>query len=144
MNLVLQTRRRKKISLTPLIDIVFILLLFFMLSSSFKRWQVIDLTSAQASEHPGDESELEPLFLLLYESGEVKLWPNKRSWNKASEIKMDELEPLKSEKQLRPAALLVPEKKTNIQTMIDALEHLDSLGVNAQLTEPVGAHPSTR
>ncbi len=36
-------RRRPLISLTPLIDVVFILLVFFMLSSSFLDWRSITL-----------------------------------------------------------------------------------------------------
>jgi len=36
-------RRRPLISLTPLIDVVFILLVFFMLASSFLDWRAIDL-----------------------------------------------------------------------------------------------------
>ena len=38
------------ISLTPLIDVVFILLLFFMLSSNFTRWHQINVQSATSSE----------------------------------------------------------------------------------------------
>ena len=37
---------RRLISLTPLIDVVFILLVFFMLVSSFLDWRVITLDSA--------------------------------------------------------------------------------------------------
>ena len=37
--------RRPLISLTPLIDVVFILLVFFMLASSFLDWRSIDLTA---------------------------------------------------------------------------------------------------
>lgn len=36
-------RRRALISMTPLIDVVFILLIFFMLASSFLNWRVIGL-----------------------------------------------------------------------------------------------------
>lgn len=36
-------RRRQMISLTPLIDVVFILLVFFMLASSFQDWHTIEL-----------------------------------------------------------------------------------------------------
>ena len=36
-------RRRPLIGLTPLIDVVFILLVFFMLASSFLDWRSIDL-----------------------------------------------------------------------------------------------------
>lgn len=38
-------RRRPMISLTPLIDVVFILLIFFMLASSFLDWRAIDLNA---------------------------------------------------------------------------------------------------
>jgi biopolymer transport protein ExbD len=38
--------KRSLISLTPLIDVVFILLIFFMLASSFLEWQYIQLSVA--------------------------------------------------------------------------------------------------
>lgn len=38
-------RRRALISLTPLIDVVFILLVFFMLASSFLDWRAIELNA---------------------------------------------------------------------------------------------------
>lgn len=38
-------RRRALITLTPLIDVVFILLVFFMLASSFLDWRAIDLNA---------------------------------------------------------------------------------------------------
>ena len=37
-------KKRQAISLTPLIDVVFILLLFFMLSSSFVPWRQINVS----------------------------------------------------------------------------------------------------
>lgn len=40
---VVPARKSARISLTPLIDVVFILLLFFMLSSSFMQWRQLDL-----------------------------------------------------------------------------------------------------
>lgn len=51
-------RRRQIISLTPLIDVVFILLVFFMLASSFFDWKAVSLstptlgTSASNNEPP--------------------------------------------------------------------------------------------
>ena len=41
-------RRRQLISLTPLIDVVFILLVFFMLASSFLDWRSIVLSAPSA------------------------------------------------------------------------------------------------
>ena len=68
-----QGRRRPLISLTPLIDVVFILLVFFMLASSFLDWRSIDLNApAQAAAGPALEGallvEIHPDRLLL--SGE--------------------------------------------------------------------------
>ncbi|OOC09384.1 ExbD/TolR family protein, partial [Thioalkalivibrio halophilus] len=39
-------RRRNLISLTPLIDVVFILLVFFMLASSFLDWRAVELEAS--------------------------------------------------------------------------------------------------
>ncbi|MBO8087018.1 MAG: biopolymer transporter ExbD, partial [Marichromatium sp.] len=40
--------RRNPISLTPLIDVVFILLLFFMLASHFDQWRALALDARGA------------------------------------------------------------------------------------------------
>lgn len=37
---------RRRMSMTPLIDVIFLLLLFFMLSSTFSRFSEIELSSA--------------------------------------------------------------------------------------------------
>ncbi|TQV76302.1 ExbD/TolR family protein [Denitrobaculum tricleocarpae] len=48
--LALRPRRRQLISLTPLIDVVFILLVFFMLASSFLDWRSIELNTPGTSQ----------------------------------------------------------------------------------------------
>lgn len=53
--------KRRAISLTPLIDVVFILLLFFMLSSSFIRWGGIDASFAKAA--PSKENVIRRVYL---------------------------------------------------------------------------------
>ncbi len=55
-------QRRQMISLTPLIDVVFILLLFFMLSSTFMQWRQIDVSSP--SESDTEEQQLTHITLL--------------------------------------------------------------------------------
>jgi len=46
--------RRPLVSLTPLIDVVFILLVFFMLASSFSKEEVIKMLTPAATEAAGD------------------------------------------------------------------------------------------
>ena len=57
-------RRRAVISLTPLIDVVFILLIFFMLASSFLDWRTVDLYAA-APGNAAQASDAPPLVLRL-------------------------------------------------------------------------------
>ena len=45
-----QPRRRTLISLTPLIDVVFILLVFFMLASNFLEWRAITLDAPKEAK----------------------------------------------------------------------------------------------
>ena len=51
---------RTSISLTPLIDVVFILLIFFMLASSFRNWHTIhlDVSPPGAADQSGEEEAL--------------------------------------------------------------------------------------
>ncbi|WP_041766464.1 ExbD/TolR family protein [Psychromonas ingrahamii] len=48
-------KRKQAISLTPFIDVVFILLLFCMLSSNFAKWQAIRLPASAASQQASNE-----------------------------------------------------------------------------------------
>ncbi len=53
-------RRSAVVSLTPLIDVVFMLLLFFMLATSFDRWRSIELSagSNRLAAAPSDRQTL--------------------------------------------------------------------------------------
>ena len=53
--------KRRPVTLTPLIDIIFLLLLFFMLSSTFTRFAELPLLNAG----PGAARETAPLFVQL-------------------------------------------------------------------------------
>lgn len=53
------------IGLTPLIDVVFILLLFFLLASHFHQWRAFHLDTAPVSRTDGEVAADEPPALLL-------------------------------------------------------------------------------
>ena len=57
------TFRRRRLSLTSLIDVIFLLLLFFMLSSTFSRHGEIAFLAA--SQGSGGSADRPPLFLRL-------------------------------------------------------------------------------
>lgn len=48
--------------MTPLIDVIFLLLLFFMLTSTFSKFSEVELTSASQGS---DATDAAPLFLQL-------------------------------------------------------------------------------
>ena len=57
--------RRRRLSMTSLIDVIFLLLLFFMLSSTFSRFAEVELSTASAGG--ADSSDVETSFLQLGE-----------------------------------------------------------------------------
>lgn len=66
-----QERRRGLISLTPLIDVVFILLVFFMLASNFLEWRSITLDAP--TEATGRGSSIEGTLLIEVRSDGLRM-----------------------------------------------------------------------
>lgn len=62
-------RRRPAIGLTPLIDVVFILLIFFMLASSFLDWRDIDLAPPTGASA---DASMEGAFLVEIRTEDVR------------------------------------------------------------------------
>lgn len=60
-----KTRRATRLSMTSLIDVIFLLLLFFMLSSTFSKFAEVELTAAGSSARASDVAQEPPLFLRL-------------------------------------------------------------------------------
>ena len=68
-----RTSRRSIISLTPLIDVVFILLLFFMLTSRFQHYQAMALKVPAADFSATSQTDVEPVVLELTSDGRVSI-----------------------------------------------------------------------
>jgi len=58
--------RRRAVALTPLIDVIFLLLLFFMLSSTFMRFGEIEIAAAGGGITPDGPP---PVFMQLRQDG---------------------------------------------------------------------------
>ena len=65
-------RRRALISLTPLVDLVLILLVFFMVASSFRDWRAITLDAGVGAES-GVTTRMEGALLVEVLPGSVRL-----------------------------------------------------------------------
>ncbi len=63
-------RARARIGLTSLIDVIFILLIFFMLATRFEVWQALDVSAGKAGAAP---SETRPLLVKIHPAGVFEL-----------------------------------------------------------------------
>ncbi len=61
--------RRKAVGLTSLIDVIFLLLLFFMLASSFTRYQLVPLASGAS----GGGAAARPALIRVHSAGRMDL-----------------------------------------------------------------------
>ena len=121
---------RKLIGLTPLIDVVFILLLFFMLSSNFMHWRQISLSSANQTENTPDE-----ILVVRVESDAGRVTHDGKTYQLSD---LDGLRTLVAE---APEAVYAveaaPEVKT--QTLVSLLDQLHRAG--AQKVSMTGVLP---
>ena len=118
MNALLPPRPRKAISLTALIDVVFILLMFFMLTSSFTQWnsQQIKASISGDSTASADDSDMQ--FLLLRSGGQASVF---------SAGERSGVEPLAQALQrLNPdaAVTLIPDATLSVQQILDSIATL--------------------
>ncbi len=112
--------RRRTINLTPLIDVVFILLMFFMLTSTFTHWKAIDLRVPAASPG-GDAQRLQAV--ILHADGALSL--------QGRPLSLSDADAAPGPAALDPAGMVVvfPEADTRVQTIVTAFERLAAHGI---------------
>lgn len=107
-------RRRRPLSLTSLIDVIFLLLLFFMLSSTFTRFSEVEISGGRA----GTASAEQPDILMRIESEQWVVNGQRFTEDEA----IEEMKRLK-ENGANVAALLVRGDIAS-QTMVSAVERV--------------------
>lgn len=122
MNTGLYQRRRRHIGLTALIDVVFILLLFFMLSSTFTRWRTVDFESPIAGS---SETTQKPQIVLLDESGGLKLHDSDFSISGIDQLGTADAGIFEADQ----ALVLLAAADTSVQTIVLAIEGLNEIGL---------------
>ena len=123
----MQPRRREEpdVNLTPLIDVVFLLLIFFMVSTTFERETEISIELPEAS---GKQVETQPLQLEISIDAKGRYFVNK------VEVINTQLETLKQAiskaagNEKRPRVLLSADRNTPHQAVITAMDAARQLG----------------
>ena len=72
MNLFLKQNKSSEINVAPLIDVVFLLLIFFMLASEFTDFKTIDMTSPSET-NTNIENKNKPIIVNLSPEGKIKV-----------------------------------------------------------------------
>ena len=115
MTALLAPRPRKPISLTALIDVVFILLMFFMLTSSFTTRHETRLHTATAAI---DSTPQEALQLALTPAGDWLRLPGLQT----TDSRWLQGQPVDS------AILVYPQAATQVQTIVSQMQQLRQMG----------------
>ena len=118
-------RRRARVSLTPLIDVVFILLVFFMLASSFVRERAIALETAT----PGAEATASSPNHYLLRVGTD--WYEFAGERLALDVLRDKLERIDDEAGSEPPVVSVQAlENVTVQRVVAALDALDAARID--------------
>lgn len=115
MNPLFAARPSKKISLTALIDVVFILLMFFMLTSSFSQWRTVDLAAPATATVIANS---EPQLVFISPIGAFSLQDGSRVSATA----------LAEQFNVEQAVVIIPDEQTQLQILVSGIEQLKNLG----------------
>lgn len=126
--LTIARQNRKKISglnLTPLIDVIFLLMVFFMLTSRFALDQVLNLGLVPIASTPVSEAKPGNTILVLLDAdGKFQLWSEDGSKSEDA-LPLSSLKaaivPLLRKQESRPV-VIVTDAKSSVQQAVSAME----------------------
>ena len=123
MALLTKKKKNIEINVAPLIDIVFLLLIFFMLTSEFTDFKTIDMISPNQSSTNIQNNDL-PIIINLSENGLIEI--------DKIEIKLEDLSEKIQMKLLNSSnkkIVISTLNKTKINNLIIVVDTIRSLGI---------------
>ena len=123
MQLFTKEKKNIEINVAPLIDVVFLLLIFFMLASEFTDFKTIDMISPNQSEVDQPESNL-PLIINLSEKGDITIDSKEVSFNKLTQTVKDKLSNKKETK-----IIISTPHDTKVNILIKIVDTIRGLGI---------------
>ncbi|NKN32791.1 biopolymer transporter ExbD [Marichromatium bheemlicum] len=116
--------RRHPISLTPLIDVVFILLLFFMLASHFDQWRALALDARGAKVGAAVSGEARAAMLLrLHADARIDL-----SGESLTPAQLEQRVERALERDPELVVVIQSAPEVELQTIVSTIDHLVSAG----------------
>ena len=123
MQLFTKEKKNIEINVAPLIDVVFLLLIFFILASEFTDFKTIDMISPNQSEIDQPESNL-PLIINLSEKGDITIDSKEVSFNKLTQTVKDKLSNKKETK-----IIISTPHETKVNILIKIVDTIRGLGI---------------
>ncbi|WP_430470491.1 ExbD/TolR family protein [Thalassospira lucentensis] len=122
----MQLRERNRgsspmIGLTPLIDVVFILLIFFMLASSFLDWKGFEMSVAITDGKATSQSDVLPVTINVDANGKLSL--------SGEAVSLSALAPMLVRDHANAPVRLRPINGANLQHLIEVMDALGRGGV---------------
>jgi biopolymer transport protein ExbD len=119
-------QRRPAINAAPLVDVVFLLLVFFLLTSSFIRFRMLDLTLAAPPQSEGKEVDsTAAIFIRIGVSGVVTVGEEIVIVEQLAQFISDKLQSLPD-----TAAIILTERGARLQLLVTVLEQVRAGGVH--------------
>ena len=123
MALLIRKKKSIDINVAPLIDIVFLLLIFFMLTSEFTDFKTIDMISPNQSNASIEKKNL-PIIINLSENGLIEIDKAEVKLENLSEIIQRKLINSKNKK-----IVISTLNETKINNLIIVVDMIRSLGI---------------
>jgi biopolymer transport protein ExbD len=123
MQLFTKEKKNIEINVAPLIDIVFLLLIFFMLASEFTDFKTIDMVSPNQKNTEINKSDL-PIIIELSENGIININSKEVKLNELSEIINEKLNNKKDNK-----VVVSTPNETKVNILIKVVDTIRSLGI---------------
>ena len=123
MALLIKEKKSIEINVAPLIDVVFLLLIFFMLTSEFTDFKTIDMISPNQSSASIENKNL-PIIINLTEEGSIEIDKAEVKLENLSEIIQRKLINSKNKK-----IVISTLNETKINNLIIVVDMIRSLGI---------------
>lgn len=124
-------KRKKSVNLTSLIDVIFLLVMFFLLTSKFVVSEVVDLNLSTLQEHSDAKTSQGSLEVILVEGGKFIIAQKRYDLSSLPSVISKAIAKDKS-----TPIVLVNEKGASVQNLVTAMDAIKIAGgLNVSITE---------
>ena len=119
-------RRRSLVILTPLVDVVFILLVFFMLAANFSDQRVIDMLTPAAAKEAAEADSIGVVLIRVGRNGMLNI-----SGLPTTPVRLAQEVAVRSVGDIEYSYLVQPDRGVSLQEVVSVVDLLKSSGARS-------------